>query len=153
MISNSCLLALMMVTIWCTYDAAGRSWVKMKKYQRSMREAESRGARLHYKRSGSRSRNWRQRYGILHTKMFCDFFFMFSALHFTQREYKIDKIIPPFLNFARISFTTFSLHFYQCNCKWYKTLKTQERQETHQFFISILFCIFYCFDDKRKRKS
>ncbi|XP_018058259.1 PREDICTED: sn1-specific diacylglycerol lipase alpha isoform X5 [Atta colombica] len=60
-ISNSCLLALMMVTIWCTYDAAGRSWVKMKKYQRSMREAESRGARLHYKRSGSRSRNWRQR--------------------------------------------------------------------------------------------
>ncbi|XP_011067163.1 PREDICTED: sn1-specific diacylglycerol lipase alpha isoform X4 [Acromyrmex echinatior] len=60
-ISNWCLLALMMVTIWCTYDAAGRSWVKMKKYQRSMREAESRGARLHYKRSGSRSRNWRQR--------------------------------------------------------------------------------------------
>ncbi|XP_018355248.1 PREDICTED: sn1-specific diacylglycerol lipase alpha [Trachymyrmex septentrionalis] len=60
-ISNWCLLALMMVTIWCTYDAAGRSWVKMKKYQRSMREAESRAARLHYKRSGSRSRNWRQR--------------------------------------------------------------------------------------------
>ncbi|XP_011260986.1 sn1-specific diacylglycerol lipase alpha isoform X6 [Camponotus floridanus] len=60
-ISNWCLLALMMVTIWCTYDAAGRSWVKMKKYQRSMREAESRGARLHYKRSGSRNRNWRQR--------------------------------------------------------------------------------------------
>ncbi|XP_020295479.1 sn1-specific diacylglycerol lipase alpha isoform X3 [Pseudomyrmex gracilis] len=60
-ISNWCLLALIMVTIWCTYDAAGRSWVKMKKYQRSMREAESRGARLHYKRSGSRTRNWRQR--------------------------------------------------------------------------------------------
>ncbi|XP_029668514.1 sn1-specific diacylglycerol lipase alpha isoform X4 [Formica exsecta] len=60
-ISNWCLLALLMVTIWCTYDAAGRSWVKMKKYQRSMREAESRGARLHYKRSGSRNRNWRQR--------------------------------------------------------------------------------------------
>ncbi|XP_011164880.1 diacylglycerol lipase-alpha isoform X4 [Solenopsis invicta] len=60
-ISNWCLLALMTVTIWCTYDTAGRSWVKMKKYQRSMREAESRGARLHYKRSGSRSRNWRQR--------------------------------------------------------------------------------------------
>lgn len=60
-ISNCCLLALMMVTIWCTYDAAGRSWVKMKKYQRSMREAESRATRLHYKRSGSRNRNWRQR--------------------------------------------------------------------------------------------
>lgn len=50
------------VTVWCTYDAAGRSWVKMKKYQRSMREAESRGGgRMHYKRSGSRNRNWRQR--------------------------------------------------------------------------------------------
>ncbi|XP_012280956.1 sn1-specific diacylglycerol lipase alpha isoform X1 [Orussus abietinus] len=60
-ISNWCVLASVVVTVWCTYDAAGRSWVKMKKYQRSMREAESRGARLHYKRSGSRNRNWRQR--------------------------------------------------------------------------------------------
>ncbi|XP_015173083.1 PREDICTED: sn1-specific diacylglycerol lipase alpha isoform X2 [Polistes dominula] len=60
-ICNWCVLAFVMVTVWCTYDAAGRSWVKMKKYQRSMREAESRGGRLHYKRSGSRSRNWRQR--------------------------------------------------------------------------------------------
>lgn len=47
-----------MVTIWCTFDTAGRSWVKMKKYQRSMRESES---RFNYKRSGSRNRNWRQR--------------------------------------------------------------------------------------------
>ena len=47
-----------MATVWCTFDAAGRSWVKMKKYQRSMKESES---RFNYKRSGSRSRNWRQR--------------------------------------------------------------------------------------------
>ncbi|XP_048514816.1 diacylglycerol lipase-alpha isoform X4 [Athalia rosae] len=61
-ISNWCVLASVLVTVWCTFDAAGRSWVKMKKYQRSMREAESRGGgRLHYKRSGSRNRNWRQR--------------------------------------------------------------------------------------------
>ncbi|KOC64223.1 Sn1-specific diacylglycerol lipase alpha [Habropoda laboriosa] len=60
-ISNWCVLASVMVTVWCTYDAAGRSWVKMKKYQRSMREAESRCAKLHYNRSGSRNRNWRQR--------------------------------------------------------------------------------------------
>ncbi|XP_043282048.1 diacylglycerol lipase-alpha isoform X6 [Venturia canescens] len=59
-ISNWCILASVMVTVWCTYDAAGRSWVKMKKYQRSMREAESRG-RPHYKRSAGRNRNWRQR--------------------------------------------------------------------------------------------
>ncbi|XP_054001442.1 diacylglycerol lipase-alpha isoform X3 [Hylaeus anthracinus] len=60
-ISNWCVLASVMVTVWCTYDAAGRSWVKMKKYQRSMREAESRCGKLHYNRSGSRNRNWRQR--------------------------------------------------------------------------------------------
>ncbi|XP_011501832.1 PREDICTED: sn1-specific diacylglycerol lipase alpha [Ceratosolen solmsi marchali] len=60
-ISNWCVLASITVTVWCVYDAAGRSWVKMKKYQRSMREAESRGGRMHYKRSGSRNRNWRQR--------------------------------------------------------------------------------------------
>ncbi|PBC32366.1 Sn1-specific diacylglycerol lipase alpha [Apis cerana cerana] len=59
-ISNWCVLASVMVTVWCTYDAAGRSWVKMKKYQRSMREAELRCGKLHY-RSGSRNRNWRQR--------------------------------------------------------------------------------------------
>ncbi|XP_059617634.1 diacylglycerol lipase-alpha isoform X2 [Phlebotomus argentipes] len=45
-------------TIWCTFDTAGRSWVKMKKYQRSMKESES---RFNYRRSGSRNRNWRQR--------------------------------------------------------------------------------------------
>ncbi|KAK0167112.1 hypothetical protein PV327_004554 [Microctonus hyperodae] len=61
-ICNWCILMSVTVTVWCTYDAAGRSWVKMKKYQRSMREAESRGGgRMHYKRSGSRNRNWRQR--------------------------------------------------------------------------------------------
>ncbi|XP_013101270.1 diacylglycerol lipase-alpha isoform X4 [Stomoxys calcitrans] len=46
------------ITVWCTFDAAGRSWVKMKKYQRSMRETES---RFNYKRSNSMNRNWRQR--------------------------------------------------------------------------------------------
>lgn len=46
------------MTMYCTFDPAGRSWVKMKQYQRSMRESES---RFNYKRSGSRSRNWRQR--------------------------------------------------------------------------------------------
>ncbi|KAF2901647.1 hypothetical protein ILUMI_04542, partial [Ignelater luminosus] len=43
--------------IWCAYDPAGRSWVKMKAYQRSMKESES---KFQYKRSGS-TRNWRQR--------------------------------------------------------------------------------------------
>jgi sn1-specific diacylglycerol lipase len=58
-VGNWCVLASVAVTIWCTFDAAGRSWVKMKKYQRSMKEAES---KFQYRRSGSRQRNWRQRY-------------------------------------------------------------------------------------------
>ncbi|XP_065343511.1 diacylglycerol lipase-alpha isoform X2 [Cloeon dipterum] len=57
-VGNGCVLASIAVTIWCTFDAAGRSWVKMKKYQRSMKEAES---KFQYRRSGSRQRNWRQR--------------------------------------------------------------------------------------------
>lgn len=46
------------MTMYCTFDPAGRSWVKMKQYQRSMKVSES---RFNYRRSGSRSRNWRQR--------------------------------------------------------------------------------------------
>ncbi|XP_039958758.1 uncharacterized protein LOC120773756 isoform X1 [Bactrocera tryoni] len=57
-ICNWALVFITLITIWCTFDAAGRSWVKMKKYQRSMRETES---RFNYKRSGSMNRNWRQR--------------------------------------------------------------------------------------------
>ncbi|CAD7091657.1 unnamed protein product [Hermetia illucens] len=57
-ISNWLLVLTILITIWCTFDSAGRSWVKMKKYQRSMRESES---RFNYRRSGSMNRNWRQR--------------------------------------------------------------------------------------------
>ncbi|XP_050498458.1 diacylglycerol lipase-alpha isoform X2 [Diabrotica virgifera virgifera] len=56
-IFNWCILFSVIITVWCTYDSAGRSWVKMKQYQRSMRESES---KFQYKRSGS-TRNWRQR--------------------------------------------------------------------------------------------
>ncbi|XP_044764014.1 diacylglycerol lipase-alpha isoform X2 [Coccinella septempunctata] len=56
-IFNCCLLLSVLITVWCTYDAAGRSWVKMKQYQKSMREMES---KYQYKRSNS-TRNWRQR--------------------------------------------------------------------------------------------
>ncbi|XP_066255734.1 diacylglycerol lipase-alpha isoform X3 [Euwallacea similis] len=53
---NWCILLSVLITVWCCYDTAGRSWVKMKQYQRSMRESES---KFQYKRSGS-TRNWRQ---------------------------------------------------------------------------------------------
>ena len=58
MICNFIVVFTSLLTIYCTFDAAGRSWVKMKQYQRSMKEGES---RFNYKRSGNRSRNWRQR--------------------------------------------------------------------------------------------
>lgn len=57
-ICNWCVLLSVLVTTWCTFDAAGRSWVKMKRYQRSLREGR---AKFRYKRSGSGHRNWRQR--------------------------------------------------------------------------------------------
>lgn len=59
-IFNWCILFSVLITVWCTYDAAGRSWVKMKQYQRSMRASES---KFQYRRSGS-TRNWRQRYQL-----------------------------------------------------------------------------------------
>lgn len=49
-----CIVLSMLGMIWCIWDAAGRSWVKLKRYQR----AES---RLNRRSSGSRNRNWRQR--------------------------------------------------------------------------------------------
>ncbi|XP_077289187.1 diacylglycerol lipase-alpha-like [Arctopsyche grandis] len=53
-VSGWCVVGSVFGTCWCTWDAAGRSWVKLKRYQR----AES---RLNQRRSGSRNRNWRQR--------------------------------------------------------------------------------------------
>ena len=44
--------------VWCTFDPAGRSWVKMKNYQRTMKDGQR---KYQYKRSGSHHRNWRQR--------------------------------------------------------------------------------------------
>lgn len=57
-ICNLLVELLVVMTMYCSFDPAGRSWVKMKKYQRSMRESES---RFNYRRSGSTNRNWRQR--------------------------------------------------------------------------------------------
>lgn len=57
-VCNIIIELVVVMTMYCSFDPAGRSWVKMKQYQRSMRESES---RFNYKRSGSRSRNWRQR--------------------------------------------------------------------------------------------
>ncbi|XP_035709035.1 sn1-specific diacylglycerol lipase alpha isoform X3 [Folsomia candida] len=47
------------MTAWCVYDVAGRSWVKMKRYQANVKEQEHRHPS--FKRSGSTQRNWRQR--------------------------------------------------------------------------------------------
>ncbi|XP_045581841.1 diacylglycerol lipase-alpha isoform X2 [Procambarus clarkii] len=57
-VCNWCVMVSVVLTVWCTFDAAGRSWVKMKRYQRSMRDSHT---RFQYRRSGNRNRNWRQR--------------------------------------------------------------------------------------------
>lgn len=50
-----------LISVWCTFDTAGRSWVKMKRYQEGMKEREARVGNK--KCSGGRRRNWRTRYG------------------------------------------------------------------------------------------
>ncbi|KAH7939634.1 hypothetical protein HPB52_015443 [Rhipicephalus sanguineus] len=66
-VCNWCVLLSVLVTVWCTFDRAGRTWVKMKRYQRSLQDGK-----LRYKRSGNSQRNWRHRYGThgtaLHTR-------------------------------------------------------------------------------------
>ena len=58
-VCNWFVMLCVLVSIWCTFDAAGRSWVKMKRYQESMKGRE---ARAHQKRcSGNSRRNWRHR--------------------------------------------------------------------------------------------
>ncbi|CAL4059419.1 unnamed protein product, partial [Meganyctiphanes norvegica] len=57
-VCNWAVMVSVVLTVWCTFDAAGRSWVKMKRYQRSMRDSKS---KFQYRRSGNRNRNWRQR--------------------------------------------------------------------------------------------
>ncbi|XP_024082484.1 sn1-specific diacylglycerol lipase alpha isoform X2 [Cimex lectularius] len=53
-----------LLTGWCVFDTAGRSWVKMKKYQLSMKESES---RFQYKRKVLRAYqdSWDQRCKII----------------------------------------------------------------------------------------
>ncbi|KAF8791182.1 Sn1-specific diacylglycerol lipase alpha like protein [Argiope bruennichi] len=65
-ICNWCVLISVLITTWCTFDAAGRSWVKMKQYQMSMKQKEiERGHKKFEKprvrRSGTSHRNWRHR--------------------------------------------------------------------------------------------
>ncbi|XP_070190358.1 diacylglycerol lipase-alpha-like isoform X2 [Littorina saxatilis] len=56
MICNWLMMLSCVISVWCTYDTAGAKWVKMKKYQDSMKERR----RVNRRQSGSR-RNWRQR--------------------------------------------------------------------------------------------
>ncbi|KAG0416425.1 hypothetical protein HPB47_006439, partial [Ixodes persulcatus] len=58
-VCNWCVLLSVLVTVWCTFDRAGRTWVKMKRYQRSLKDGK-----LRYKRSGSSHRNWRHRKAV-----------------------------------------------------------------------------------------
>ncbi len=58
-VCNWAVMLIVFISISCTFDTAGRSWVKMKSYQDVVREREARTP--HRRQSGSRRRNWRQR--------------------------------------------------------------------------------------------
>lgn len=56
------LVWLMVVSVmWCSFDPAGRSWVKMKKFQDSLKDKNS---KYKYRRSRNSQRNWRHREAI-----------------------------------------------------------------------------------------
>ena len=62
-IGNSVLFVTAVITIWCSFDIAGRSWVKLKKYQKSLRDQNTKTTKKFYRRSGGNSnRSWRHRY-------------------------------------------------------------------------------------------
>ena len=57
-ICNWLILLVIGIMVWCTYDHAGGKWVKMKRFQESLKERQKRNKRP------SGRRNWRQRYGL-----------------------------------------------------------------------------------------
>lgn len=57
-ICDWCVLLSVLITVWCIFDNAGRSWVKMKRYHSSLKDSR---AKFNYKRSGSLHRDWRHR--------------------------------------------------------------------------------------------
>ncbi|XP_040564209.1 diacylglycerol lipase-alpha [Lepeophtheirus salmonis] len=61
-VSNSVIFLTAIMTIWCSWDTAGRKWLKLKRYQQSLR-AQSEDSKIPFRRSdGSKTtRNWRQR--------------------------------------------------------------------------------------------
>lgn len=76
-ICDLCVALSVLITIWCTFDRAGRSWVKMTRFQRSMKEGET---KYHYKRSGNHRPNWRQRYLIYTSLSSLQLLFYFAKL-------------------------------------------------------------------------
>ncbi|XP_075727994.1 inactivation no afterpotential E isoform X2 [Rhipicephalus microplus] len=61
-VCNWCVLLSVLVTVWCTFDRAGRTWVKMKRYQRSLQDGK-----LRYKRKAVREYqdSWNKRCRLL----------------------------------------------------------------------------------------
>ena len=94
-IGNGILFVSALMTIWCSFDIAGRSWVKLKKYQKSLREQNTKkfGRPKFYRRSGANSnRSWRHRYIIQGGQtMLCLFTELFSNL-FSHPVYEVIPI-------------------------------------------------------------
>ena len=67
-IGNSILFVTAMMTIWCSFDIAGRSWVKLKKYQKSLRDQNTKKFPGYRRSGGNSNRSWRHRY-VFYAKM------------------------------------------------------------------------------------
>lgn len=82
-ICNWLILLVIGIMVWCTYDHAGGKWVKMKRFQESLKERQKRNKRP------SGRRNWRQRYVIEwdHREGNCYSLYIYS-LHLCKSSWK-----------------------------------------------------------------
>lgn len=60
-ISNWIVLICVLITVWCTFDTAGKSWLRMKRFNESLNSNSSKYA---YRRSSNSFRNWRHRKAV-----------------------------------------------------------------------------------------
>ena len=67
-ICNWTIVLCVLLITWCTFDSAGRSWVKMKHYQDNMHTHTRKHSTEHTQHGrqmdGGRRRSWRQRYVV-----------------------------------------------------------------------------------------
>ena len=134
-ICDLCVALSVLITIWCTFDRAGRSWVKMTRFQRSMKEGET---KYHYKRSGNHRPNWRQRYLNYTSLSSLQLLFYFAKLQCRQLLTYINYTSTFF--FTCLSVTTFLSSSYIIPTFYVSRKVMRTYQDTWNHRCKILFC-------------